>query len=158
METLPNGITVFNATPHVIRFWREDWDEPVEVAPDTVINARIAEVESFAFLPSGKGREQGITVVGTLFEPVTGGHEIADRAYAHGADVVIGSIIAAQAFPGRVYAMTPAKGYERVPPAEKRMNPDKFTVFSELVNERTELLKRLDEITTALELLKTPAR
>ena len=43
--------------------------------------------------------------------------------------LIVGSIIAAQAYPGLVVAMTPAPGYERVAPAEKRMNPDKFTVF-----------------------------
>ena len=43
--------------------------------------------------------------------------------------IIIGSIIAAQAFPGRVLAMVPAPGFERVPPAEKRMRDDKFTVF-----------------------------
>lgn len=42
---------------------------------------------------------------------------------------IIGSIIAAQAFPGRVLAMIPVPGFERVPPAEKRMRADKFTVF-----------------------------
>jgi len=41
----------------------------------------------------------------------------------------VGSIIAAQAYPGQVVAMTPTPGYERVPPAEKRMNPDKFNIF-----------------------------
>jgi hypothetical protein len=44
-------------------------------------------------------------------------------------NVVVGSIIAAQAYPGLVVAMTPAPGYERKPPTEKRMRPDKFTVF-----------------------------
>jgi hypothetical protein len=43
--------------------------------------------------------------------------------------IIVGSIIAAQAFPGRVLAMVPAPGFERVPPAEKRMRDDKFTVF-----------------------------
>lgn len=42
---------------------------------------------------------------------------------------VIGSIIAAQAFPGRVLAMVPVPGYERVAPEQKRMRADKFTVF-----------------------------
>ena len=42
---------------------------------------------------------------------------------------IIGSIIAAQAFPGRVLAMVPAPGFERVPPAEKRMRADKFSIF-----------------------------
>ena len=43
--------------------------------------------------------------------------------------VIVGSIIAAQAFPGRVLAMIPVPGFERVPPAEKRMRDDKFTTF-----------------------------
>lgn len=43
--------------------------------------------------------------------------------------IIIGSIIAAQAFPGRVYAMIPAPGFERVAPNEKRMRDDKFTIF-----------------------------
>ena len=44
--------------------------------------------------------------------------------------VIVGSIIAAQAYPGEVVAMTPLPGYERVAPAEKRMNPHKFTTFA----------------------------
>jgi len=32
-------------------------------------------------------------------------------------------------FPGRVVALIPVAGFERVPPAEKRMRDDKFTVF-----------------------------
>lgn len=45
------------------------------------------------------------------------------------AEIIIGSIIAAQAYPGKVCAMIPAPGHERVPPAEKRMRTDKFTIF-----------------------------
>jgi hypothetical protein len=48
---------------------------------------------------------------------------------AHPGAVVLGSIIAAQAFPGRVLALTPAPGFERVPPSEKKMRADKFTTF-----------------------------
>lgn len=44
--------------------------------------------------------------------------------------VILGSIIAAQAYPGDVVAMVPVPGYERVAPPEKRMRCDKFTVFS----------------------------
>jgi len=41
----------------------------------------------------------------------------------------IGSIIAAQAFPGRVFAMVPAPRFERVLPQQKRMSCEKFTTF-----------------------------
>lgn len=42
---------------------------------------------------------------------------------------IVGSIIAAQSYRGEVVAMTPAPGYERVSPAQKRMNPHKFTIY-----------------------------
>ena len=43
--------------------------------------------------------------------------------------VIIGSIIAAQAYPGQVSGMVPVPGYERVAPDQKRMRCDKFTIF-----------------------------
>ena len=130
MKTLPNGLTIFNATPHVIRFWREDWDEPVEVKPDEKVDARPVELR--AAQPrtvSDNIGHQEIEFVNTQFAPTPEGLEIVKQAIEDGADLIVGSIIAAQAYPGVVVAMTPAPGYERRPPAEKRMNPDKFTVF-----------------------------
>lgn len=44
--------------------------------------------------------------------------------------VIVGSIIAAQAYPGKVFGLTPVPGYERVAPAEKRMSSDKFVTFA----------------------------
>lgn len=128
MKTLPNGLVVFNATPHVIRFWDPGWDYPVEVEPDTVVNAEVSEVAV------GSGGFPGF--VRTEFRPTPEGWAILEQAAAAGA-VIVGSIIAAQAYPWSrpgnfglyVCAMTPAPGYERVPPAEKRMRPDKFTVY-----------------------------
>ena len=121
MKELPNGVKVFNATPHVIRFWDPGWAEPVEVEPDEVINARISEevVES----------RENVVFVRTRFTGTEQGAAVAAGALERGADVVIGSIVAAQAYHGRVVGMVPAEGFERVPPAEKRMRPDKFTTF-----------------------------
>jgi len=126
MKTLPNGLRVFNATPHIIRFWKEDWDEPVEVEPDTIINATVSE--KVAELGGGQLRP-GVAFVTPRFISNDDGRAVIATALAGDADLIIGSIIAAQAYPRLVYAMTPAPGYERVPPAEKRANPDKFTVF-----------------------------
>lgn len=44
--------------------------------------------------------------------------------------VILGSIIAAQAYSGDVVAMVPVPGYERVAPQEKRIQCDRFAVFS----------------------------
>jgi hypothetical protein len=75
---------------------------------------------------------ENIWLVRTTFVPFAKGREIISRAFAAGADVIIGSIIAAQAYPGDVVGMIPVPGYERVAPNEKRVLPDKFTVFPKL--------------------------
>jgi hypothetical protein len=125
MKTLPNTLTVFNATPHIIRFWQDGWGEPIEIEPDEPVNATVSE----EFVSDIQGADQDIVLVRTTFAGNDDGLDIIRRARAMGADLIIGSIIAAQAYPGHVVAMCPCPGYERVPPAEKRMRPDKFTVY-----------------------------
>lgn len=127
-RTLPSGLKIFNATPHTIRFWDSDWDEPIEIAPNEKVDARPIETPCLpAIAAYAKGL--GIELVQVGFEGTDEGRAIIRMAFAAGADIVVGSIIAAQAYPGNVVAMIPAMGYERVPPTEKRMRPDKFTVF-----------------------------
>ena len=125
---LPNGARVFNATPHPVTFWKSDWANPVVVQSDGVIDA----IPSEQVVDSGEwdARNFGASIqfVHTRFISIEKGRELAKAAKAAGC-VVVGSIIAAQAYPGLVCAMIPAPGYERVAPAEKRMNPDKFTVY-----------------------------
>lgn len=108
MQTLPNGLKVFNSTPHVIHFWMPGWEDVTEVPSHGRVDAKPVERE----VPSGI---DGVTAVETVFEATPEGEAIVEAAYASGADVVIGSVLAAQAYPGRVYAMVPAPGYERVP-------------------------------------------
>ena len=128
MQKLTNGLRVFNATPHPITFHTHGGTFTVQ--PDTVINATPVEVvvsanEHRHFAADARG----VKFVRTEFVGTDEGRAIIAAAQEEGADVIVGSIIAAQAYPGQVVAMTPAPGYERVPPAEKRMNPDKFTIF-----------------------------
>jgi len=126
MKTLPNGVMVFNATPHTIRFWSPNWEEPVEVETDQVISASVREVQVYL-----ADKPEDIDLVCPTFDGTAEGRQIAVNALANGAHFVVGSFIAAQAYPDLVVAMVAAEGYERVPPAEKRMRPDKFTTFWE---------------------------
>lgn len=126
MKKLPNGLVIFNATPHSITFWKEGWQNVEVVESDTVINAKPIEVED-SRLNLGNG--DTLKLVRTSFIGDKDGKEIVKMAHRQGADLVVGSIIAAQAYPGLIVAMTPAPGYERVEPGLKRMNPDKFTTF-----------------------------
>lgn len=133
MKNLPNGLRVFNATPHPISFWSEGWAGVEVVESDEVINASIQEQEHSTVFAVEYGDDGSVNnnvwLVCTSFVGNTAGRQIIARAKEAGAHVIVGSIIAAQAYPGQVVAMTPAPGYERVAPAEKRMNPDKFTVY-----------------------------
>ena len=129
MQTLPNGVTVFNATPHAITFWREDWSEIVSVPTDEIVNARPAETPHGCLQPAAAPDHENVWFVRTEFVGDDAGREVIARAKAAGAEIIVGSIIAAQAYPGQVAAMIPAAGFERVPPDQKRMRPDKFTVF-----------------------------
>lgn len=130
METLPNGLVIFNATPHPIRFWGPTWPEPVEVEPDELVNAHPVEKPALRCEPD-EAFPARFRLVTVTFESDEAGWEVIRRAYESGADLVVGSIIAARAYPGQVVAMVPAEGFERVAPAKKRMRPDKFTAFGD---------------------------
>jgi len=131
METLPNGLVVFNATPHAITFGcGEGYNNLVTVMPDQVITAVVEEVERDRIIDFTSVDQLTLaTLVTTNFVADEAGCEIIDRARRLEPDVIVGSIIAAQAYRGSVVAMVACPGYERVPPAEKRMRCDKFTIF-----------------------------
>ena len=139
---------IVNTTPHPINVWSPDWcalyrqgecdyrggcckychyweeARPEVIQPcGVLINAAVTEEEAGVH-PSGA------RLVRTVFKPDTKSLEVlAELEAANPGAVIVGSIIAAQAFPGRVFALCPAPGYERVAPDKKRMLPDKFTVF-----------------------------
>lgn len=119
--TVVDGVEIFNSTPHPITFGVGE--DTVEVPTSTLINATASE-EVVA-------SEGGVDFVRTKFTGNDEGRAIIAAMKAANPDaVIVGSIIAAQAYPGEVVAMTPLPGYERVAPAEKRMNPHKFTTFA----------------------------
>lgn len=118
------GFVFVNVTPHPIKFRSSDGSE-FEVLPSGyLVNARAVEEIISNLL--------GIEFVSTKFQGDIEGTKIIQKIHESLPDkniLIIGSIIAAQAYPGQVVAMTPAPGFERVPIAEKIMNPDKFTVY-----------------------------
>ncbi len=127
-----DGKTVVNTTPHPISFLNREGETvvvPSSVAPGErtspwVVNAKAVE------------EQVSDDLVRTVFVGTPEGEVILDqleqwaREEGHDNLRIIGSIIAAQAYPGRVLGMCPAPGYERVAPAEKRMTTQKFTVYT----------------------------
>lgn len=118
--------TIFiNVTPHFIIFRCQDGSEFELLPSGYLVNAKPVE-ETVSVIC-------GIEFVSTRFQGDLEGvriiQEIKDSILEKKNILIIGSIVAAQAYPGQVVAMTPAPGYERVPVDQKRMNPDKFTIF-----------------------------
>lgn len=114
---------IINVTPHPVTL-QDQAGRVYTIEPcGVLVNARPVE-EPAGLHPSGAA------LVRTRFVADPASEEALSRLEAENPGaVIIGSIIAAQAFPGRVFAMVPAPGFERVPPAEKRMRDDKFTTF-----------------------------
>jgi len=112
-----------NVTPHEIRFKDPDTGKEFIVEPSgLLVNAR--PVERLI------REKNGIKFVTTEFiGDEKGEMEIQEIRKVYPQGIIIGSIITAQAYKGQVVALTPTPGYERVPVAEKRMNPKKFTIF-----------------------------
>lgn len=120
-----NGVCVLNTTPHSLTM-QDINGELVTVPTSVLINAKAEEkavdnlfVET-VFVGTPEGKETIRDIEGTYAET-----NCPDRL------VIIGSIIAAQAYKGKIAGLCPVPGYERVAPSEKRMRCDKFTVFTE---------------------------
>jgi hypothetical protein len=116
-----NGVVVVNTTPHPLTFEDSVTKELVTVASnmEALVNAKAIETEVRPHF------------VKTIFEPNEDGKQKikAIKDCLGEEAVIIGSMIAAQAYPGDVFGMTPCPGYERVAPSEKRMSDSKFTTF-----------------------------
>lgn len=114
-----NGVVVLNATPHDINFEKDGI--VVTIPSSIIINARPMEekVDDLLVKTTFVGTPEGsnaIRVIESTFR----------ESGIPGRLVIVGSVIAMNAFPGKVFGMTPMPGFERVAPAEKRMNPSKF--------------------------------
>ena len=115
---------IVNTTPHSVRMTDLETGEVYEVPScGTLINAKPIEE------PAGK-HTSGAELARVKFTADPQVEEVlADLERENPDAIIIGSIIAAQGFPGRVFGLIATPGFERVAPAEKRMRDDKFTAF-----------------------------
>lgn len=117
------GTGVLNCTPHELVFLGAE-------------GAEVRVEKCGATLPATPkeapvSTQDGATLVATVFEASEQGlAELTEiEAAVPKGTLIVGSIISAQAYPGRVVSPISAKGFERVPPLEKKMDPNKFTTF-----------------------------
>lgn len=120
-----NGVVIANATPHPVNI--QDMAGEIKVVPQCglLINARMEEeaVNELFVRSVPHADATGEAAIAEIHDA------FANSEYYDGKLIIIGSMIAAQAYPEEVVAMTPVPGFERVAPAEKRMRCDKFTIF-----------------------------
>ena len=118
-----NGVAVVNTTPHPITFQDGADTVTVPASRELLINAVPTEqaVDDLLVKTTFSGSSDGMQIIDAIR-----GTPMPEGARRR---LIVGSIIAAQAYPGLVVAMTPAPGYERVAPAEKRMSVKKFTTY-----------------------------
>lgn len=117
---------IVNTTPHDITFGREGCNETFIVPTSGIIlNAKAVEKEiyhdivSTEFMPT----PEGTRLIHDIREWFKTAFDIEEYDLR-----IVGSIIAVNAYRPWVVGLTPLKGFERVPPNEKRMNIDKFTI------------------------------
>lgn len=122
--TFSNNVVVVNTTPHPVTM--QDIDGTLVYVPNSIlINAKAVErkVSDLFVKTEFVGADEGKINIADIKAEFA-------KQFHNGTLVIIGSIIAAQAYPGEVAAMTPVEGFERVAPEEKRMRCDKFTTFA----------------------------
>jgi len=112
---------LLNATPHPVTL--VIGEEEFTIPPSGIV---IAAEQRETLVR----QQDGISFVKMEYVPSAEAEGIISQILEKNPDtIILGSIIAAQAFPGKVYAMIPLPGYERVPPHDKKMWGDKFSVF-----------------------------
>lgn len=119
-----DGLQFLNCTPHPITIQNRN-GELIQVEKSG-LTLKAQPVESLVH------QDGDITLVTTVFQPSEEGKEELKKAKETGADVIIGSIISAQAFGPDVKSLVPVPGYERAAPADKRFLGNKFNVFPKL--------------------------
>lgn len=110
---LPSGVTLYNVTPHDLTLWYDYGDKGgglFTALSDGVVNVKSNrktvyygkgyKLSSVTFLPT----EEGDRVL----------KEIEDKVRENGENaVIVGSVLAAQAYPEKVVSTIPVKGKER---------------------------------------------
>lgn len=118
------GVKVVNTTPHAITMTTADQSIVDSVPPcGALINATAVAQPVDSGITGVKFQKTSF-----IADPTTTDTLMAFHA-KYPDVVVIGSLIAAQAYPGLVVAMVAHPDFMRVPPADKKMLIDTYTVY-----------------------------
>ena len=122
MSAIIDGNRIVNATPHEIRFQSATGEIVIVEKCGKTLAAKPTETVVSEY--------HGVTLVKTMFvASEQGAAELAELMMEYPGAFIVGSIISAQAFPGRVVSLVPVPGTERSAPADKIYLPNKFNTF-----------------------------
>ena len=120
-------VRMVNVTKHPIRFQNSAGDTYELPTSGVVLDAEFVE-------NSSETHKSGVQIVRVKLAPAAGAKEkLEELERQHPGELIVGSLIAAQAFPCRVVALVSVEGYERVAADLKRMRDDKFTAFGPIL-------------------------
>lgn len=123
---LSGNKVIVNTTPHNITFGKEGYDETFIVPTSGIIlNAKAIEKRIYSDIVKTEfvSTPEGIQLIHDIHEWFETTFDIEKYDLR-----IVGSITAVNAYKPWVVGLTPLKGFERVPPNQKRMNIDKFTI------------------------------
>jgi hypothetical protein len=128
-----NGVRVLNCTKHALNFQEADGSVVVVEPSGFTVDATVSEAKS-----RHRSNYFGVDIVMPTYTSDVNTEERLDELQVSLMRVktdkpmpviLIGSQIAAQAYPGRIAALIPVTGFERAQWDQKRMRIDKFTMF-----------------------------
>jgi len=122
MITLPNGISIINATPHSLAFHDREWETDTVTVPSHCIISAYSINET---IYEGGGVEF-VTV--KFIQRNEGRQLIAELKERYPGALIVGSVIAAQAY--REEVVSPIPWYRGREFKENRLlRPNRFTIF-----------------------------
>lgn len=119
---LPSGVTVYNVTPHELNFWCGDEVGVVVSPPDEVVNA----------LPISKTayKDDNYTLVNMSFTWTKEGMSVIEKILSECPNaVIVGSVVAAQAYPEYVVATVKMNSSRLIKQDIHLVRSDRFTTF-----------------------------
>lgn len=126
------GKIIVNVTPHPITFGTDDGGTITVPCSGIIVNAKTTERQvgdDLVTTEFTKSKED-IKKISRIKRWYGAKSQWEGATFGDGSKPlrIVGSIIAMNAYPGVIYGMVPLKGFERVPPDQKRMDPHKFNI------------------------------
>ena len=126
------GNIIVNVTPHPITFGTDDGGTITVPCSGIIVNAMTIErrIDDELVTTESAKSEEDVKKIARIEKWYESKDEWDGDIFGNGRKRlrIVGSFIAMNAYSGVICGMVPLKGFERVPPEQKRMDPHKFNI------------------------------